>query len=609
MSLRRNPPPPQLQQPLDHSAVYAHHAQQQQLVPYETNSGFALTSSGAIGFAPEIENKLALASAITQAAAAAPPAPAPAAAAASEQPQQQQGGVQSNREAFARMQITCESIVNQDKRPEPLQSRREVSSNNDSFQDAEEDGEFDSHHREQEMHRLASMFENSSQYGIKTGLDALSRVAFEIHHNKDDFNADHLKKAKALARQWQIYRIFRQKLNQINETAGMSNRKGGLGLPNSVNVFRANARVQMITEIPRDIKDNLNLLVKKLTDLWNDFMSLMPDTEKKYAQLNPRLNFWKVVENMIKRNWAGPETRKAERAKRILEEIYKVYAKAIKLIEDKMLPHGMPHREEVPEFFTDEVKDKLKSYKQKYRAEKKERKNREEKKEEGKLNADAQHPSVNIHIHNGQVPPGTMPEKVQSTSSQKKATASIPDKSVQKENKAPNPKGSQGATNSAAMTKQAGGTSMPKQPSAAPPAPRPSRQQKMQVIPVPVPEPKKAAFNTGEHDFCTCEQSIPVPTTHDFCTCEQPIPVPITHAGYAPAAFSGQGANRKARRAAAKMRMAPVVPMLPGAAPATAAPAVWQPVMAPPTGAAPLYGYAPMTAAPYPAYGYAPVYQ
>ncbi len=112
--MRRNPPPPPNVVMMHDNAYeedYMAMHQNQRLPPmsYETGTGFSITSDGAIGFSHDIENRLAavnLSSTIQQAAPA-------TVASLKDAPENNTlaSKIRCNRDAFERMEITCESIV------------------------------------------------------------------------------------------------------------------------------------------------------------------------------------------------------------------------------------------------------------------------------------------------------------------------------------------------------------------------------------------------------------------------------------------------------------------------------------------------------------------
>lgn len=569
--------------------------QQQQMMmmsgPYETETGFALTPNGAIGFAQEIENKLAVANAVTQATAAqvktlaATPAPE----------QKATGGVQSNRDAYARMQITCESIVDNNNKEKPMENRR--MSLYQQHDDDLEDNAFDSgnedeeHH--QEMHHLASLFEPASGFhGVETGIDALSRIAFDIHHNPDVFSMENHKNArvmaKKLAKQWQIYRVFRQKLNAIHGTTGKSHRRGkGEGLAPSINVFRSYDQTKNASGVSKEVKDEFSGHVKNLMQLWDDFMQGMPESYKQFAELNPKMNFWKAVNEMNEKAMKAADFRTFKRMgskMKILEDIYKKYAAIIVFIEKNHLPRIMPSTEEARQMFSKAVMEKVDEIRQRYHeGEGKERrkKRRQEKKQKKMAASTPHHQDPHHSKHDEKVLEAAIGMAKDAHKALVNTTIAVAN-AAKKENSPKNKEGSMAPRGSAAPA-------TPK-PNNTAPKPAGTMQVAMQT---PTTVKKRAtpfggSSNNNNHDFCTCEQPIPVPITH--APYHYPSSVPATATG-GPLGFTSKKA---AKRAAKKMQMQQaMVPM------------AWQPV--PVTGAPAVpYGYAPMTGGPVP-YGYAPV--
>jgi hypothetical protein len=168
MSLRRNNNAPATAGP-----VYAvQRQQQQQMGPYETDTGFALTSCGAIGFAQDVEHKLALANAVTQQQAAS----SIAQNAAPEKTPTLSSVVTSNRDAYARMQITCEPIMDNNQMTSGKATRMQLHGSDDESEDYD--------------HTLSSsLFDmNGQNEGLVTGKNILERHAFTIANNSEKFD-------------------------------------------------------------------------------------------------------------------------------------------------------------------------------------------------------------------------------------------------------------------------------------------------------------------------------------------------------------------------------------------------------------------------------------
>ncbi len=612
--------PRQTQHP-DYAALQQ--MQQQQFMamnnngPYETETGFALTSNGAIGFAQEIENKLAVANSVIQATQQAAQVATPLASA----PEQKSSGVQSNRDAYSRMQITCESIVDK----EPLNKSRMSLYQQHDDEDLHDNAylESDDHEHHQEMHRLASLFEPAAGvYGVETGIDALSRIAFDIHHNTDVFSMEKHKSArtmaKMLAKQWQIYRVFRQKLNLIHNTTGKSHRAGkGEGLKPSINVFRAYEQTKSDPMVSQGDKDEFKGHVNKLMQLWDDLMIGMPEKYKQLSELNPKTNLWKAVQEMMSSARMGSsEARFAVKKERILEEIYKKYAAIIAFIEQKGLPHRILSTEEARARFSRTVMDEVDSIRKRYEeGEGKERKKKrkQEKKEQKKMAANKGHKEQHSEGHGSSDKAlEAMAAVVKDSHKAIVAMATNVGKMAEGNNKKNKPKNTGSMNGSTTAQKTA-------TPSSAPPKSKP--KPTTTATPPGAAAAAGAGKNTMQMQAPKTEAAKMAPfggTDHhsDFCTCEQPIPMPITHAApytggrypnntmpmtttSGPFGFTSKKAAKKAaaRQMQMQMQMQQQAPMM-----------AWQPVV-PMTGAAPAvpYGYAPMTAAPAVPYGYPPM--
>jgi len=529
--------------------------------PYETETGFALTSNGAIGFAQEIENKLALASAVTQAAAA-----TAAAATASSQvaavEQKDSKVVQSNRDAYSRMHITCEAIGGGDSGKQKMDLAHDH--DKDAFHNA-----LGLDEKDDMEHTGAGLFDSySGRSMVETGASARSRKAFAISRNKDKLHDRVLvKRASEIIKQFHITKAYME----WQKLQGTFVEKM---LP--VDPFRVMHAVSSGEEgkdLSEEVKRNMKNSGKMLDVEWKFFLASLDDSIRS-KMLISKQGLWGML-----KNWEKTHPTQAKKSEGLLEAVCRSYDSLRKYViyQQKLLGDftGIGHKD-VPEFFTPELKTKLDRFNEEYRA-----KRMEEMASKKKPGNKHEHENTKDKAHSdgvkavaaaaGKIADAakTMAENISKVSGQKKPKDPMPPK-----------------TSALAAA--------PKKPMAAAAAGQSSKMQMTQPAAAPG---SKAPFRGGKHeqDFCMCAQPIPVPIKQakDFCMCAQPIPVPVTGTPAPYPVATGGPLGFISKKAAKKMRRNMKQMQAIG----------WQPV---PMTHAP-YGYAPvMTGAPAP-YAYAPV--
>jgi hypothetical protein len=310
---------------------------------------------------------------------------------------------------------------------------------------------------------------------------------------------------------------------------------GGDGISHSINVFRANNHAKMNQSVPEDTKKGIRKKVKLLTNTWDDFLIGMPKKYVDFSKLNPKMNYWKVVAEMLRESRTQEERKTASRKQKILETIYEKYAEASAYAVLHGLSHGTNHKEEVPLFFTEETKKKLAAIRKEYKKQKRAAK------------------SAMTHGHT-------------STTHHKQHMHTMHDVMSMAAPKGSTPKMKKAAKKN---TQAAASPMMPHTHSTSD-----NKMHTGQVKKMMLPQLQM----TRKEERAAIHENL------DFCTCTQPLPVPVTNAPFT-------AGTKNAKRVA----MQPVH-MVPVAAHASMG---WQPVaMAPhtamPYGYAPAYGYAPV---------------
>ena len=117
-------------------------------------------------------------------------------------------------------------------------------------------------------------------------------------------------------------------------------------------------------------------------------MTGMPEEYENMARLNPKMNYWKAVQQLVATNTAGQKSRLFTRKIRNLEDIYKKYAEIIAFIKEHGLKNSMHPRDEASKMFPPSAFETIKKIRKDYRKEKK----LDKKKSEGGV-------TINSHSH------------------------------------------------------------------------------------------------------------------------------------------------------------------------------------------------------------------
>lgn len=248
------------------------------LAGYETGTGFALTHGGAIGFSQEVEEKLAanhFAKAMSASVAAA--TSAPSAAAAFAQPTAAvaavpviavgSGGVMSNRDAYARMNITCESLVDP-----PSKTRKKLKK---TVLQRDESSD--------EEHMGSGLFGGNGFKGMVTGTRGETHTALD-RLSKDrkayGYTNDHIKRLNAIVRNHRIFEIYKQNRPPTNKKSSPK--------------FRIPDVFQALELSNRTTSESvqLNKHVQKIFSVWGVLKSVLPVTIQARLPKEKDMNLW-----------------------------------------------------------------------------------------------------------------------------------------------------------------------------------------------------------------------------------------------------------------------------------------------------------------------------
>lgn len=478
--------------------------------PYETVTGFALTSSGAIGFAQEIENKLALAAASSaKQASSAPGAP--------QQQMQAQGQkaatpllggeVTSNRDAFARMRITCESIVDN----KQLGPR--------GYAERESGDEFGSDGAGAGWTMGTTSMLDDGVHMVETGAPApYYNRALHVMQNPHA-NEKLLTAAEKVVRELHIYRIFKKKWSMHEHAAGRSKRKGGNSKHVVPNIFAAYDCGRGSEEERAALKKRLY----RLNTLFNSVVQKWPDAHaRQEVYKSGFFPFWDKANH-----WAdSPVPREAAIGKELLsmlEKIYEVYDEA----RLHVLKHGMqcpPGTKSHPEFFNEHMDKTYRQHIENMKLLKKQGKAAHAPEQHGMVQTlakkveklekkDKKHEeTMKAHEHQIQQAKSSAVDAKQIAveASQKAQQAPSKAKKVAEQTV-------QQALSSSPSQAQASGKSTAPRPPAAPKGAARVERKPLNNIPS-TEQPGQAPFHAGygdsddeEHLYCTCANPIPVP--------------------------------------------------------------------------------------------------
>jgi hypothetical protein len=432
------------------------HQQQPQHVGFETGTGFAVTPHGAIGFAQDVEAKMAQMNLHTgvQALAAAPCASGDA-----QSKNESSSDPRSNREAFERMHITCESIVDDQYLGAPV------------YEDEDEESGLDDEERFATHAGFGDDIDSPGMLMMTSRGIAAQNAAVELHRMQGLPTKEQLTRTRDND---DIHDACRQWL-KVNKNPKKMN----------FNAFTAYAKMKDKMKAEKDAKvdESVKNALVQVQAAWRDFKKKCPDGVKKSAYSSIRsteINFWKIIDSHCNQHQDEKIKNRCREALTSLTDVCRRYEEFYGFME-KLDSHGYMSHEYVPGHIAllknSEVTKKCKDYANAIARKQREKQPNSEKKKKA--------------LHNTREKPGGHHAGVSSHE----------------------------------------GTRTLRHMDTPSPMPQDAPFQ-TKYNPIPVMETGKGFVDEDEesdvshdgHEFCRCENPIPVP--HDqICRCDEPIPV------------------------------------------------------------------------------------